>query len=429
MNRPFFLSAVCACGIAGFFAGRFFSPAERPAAESAANLGGVFPGRTKPSSPSAVVRGSAEVSGDDAVDVPKDATQAGTFTAPHTVPRTLKELYDEAQRSGVSPADARLTVMETIGRMNPEQLQTLLTTEANNPDFFRRMRFDFQFAARRFAEIAPQMAAQLWLQNASLRFQSETLLGPWAKREPRAFLTWTLTLPADSQRATASVVGAIAKVSPEEFAALAPLIADTPSAAPAARAAIQTLIAAAAPGSDPADAILYAKALPEGAARTAALSQLAQWPGINLKEHPDITGAIAALPREDAIRMGRELEKSAADLPSGYARNTAFAASLRQQAEKDPAAALARLQSLAGTADSAAAVRGYVDATAAKDPAAAAEWALGIDASVPGQRMAALERVAREMFAKNPDEARAWVEKAPLSDAEYIQLTGRQRAR
>jgi hypothetical protein len=359
------------------------------------------------------------------MDAPKDAAQPGAFVAP----RTFKELYDDAQRGGASPADARLTVMETIGRMNPEQLQTLLTAEANNPDFFRRMRFDFQFAARRFAEIAPQMAAQLWLQNASLRFQSETLLGPWAKREPRAFLTWTLTLPADSQRATASVLGAIAKVSPEEFAALAPLIADTPSAAPAARAAIQTLIAAAAPGSDPAPAILYAKALPEGAARTAALSQLAQWPGIQLKEHPDITAAIAALPREDAIRIGRELEKSAADLPPGYARNTAFAASLRQQAEKDAPGALARIESLAGTPDYAAAVRGYVDATASKDPAAAAGWALGIDASVPGQRMAALERVAREMFAKNPDEARAWVEKAPLSDAEYAQLTGRQRAR
>jgi len=425
MNRLLFLSAAFACGIAGFFAGRLFSPAEPPAAEWAADSGGVFPGRTKPASPSRVAGDSVEVPGDDAADAPKNAAQPGAFIAP----RTLKELYDEAQRSGVSPADARLTVMETIGRMNPEQLQTLLTAEANNPDFFRRMRFDFQFAARRFAEIAPQMAAQLWLQNASLRFQSETLLGPWAKREPRAFLTWTLTLPADSQRATASVVGAIAKVSPEDFAAIAPLIADTPSAGPAARAAIQTLIDAASPGADPASAILYAKALPEGAARVAALSQLAQWPGINLKEHPDITGAISALPREDAIRMGRELEKSAADLPPGYARNAAFAASLRQQAEKDAPAALARLQSLAGTPDSAAAVRGYVDATAAKDPAAAAEWALGIDASVPGQRMAALERVAREMFAKNPDEARAWVEKAPLSDAEYTQLTGRQRAR
>jgi hypothetical protein len=88
---------------------------------------------------------SVEVPGDDAADAPKPVAQPSAFTAP----RTLKELYDEAQRSGVSPADARLTVMETIGRMNPEQLQTLLTAEANNPDFFRRMRFDFQFAARR----------------------------------------------------------------------------------------------------------------------------------------------------------------------------------------------------------------------------------------------------------------------------------------
>jgi hypothetical protein len=70
-----------------------------------------------------------------------------------------------------------------------------------------------------------------------------------------------------------------------------------------------------------------------------------------------------------------------------------------------------------------------VDATASKDPAAAAEWALKIDPSAPAQRAAALERVAREMFLKNPDDARAWAEKAPLSDAEYAQLTGRQRQR
>lgn len=433
MNRPLFLFASFACGIAGFFAGRMFSPETHSVSSTALSVA------APPLKAVEVRLGSLDVSNNGSVakvdegSAPEEllpaaeraVKQSDTFVAP----RTLNELYEGIQRDGGSPADVRLAVMEKIGRMNPDQLQTLLTAEANNPDFFRRMRFDFQFAARRFAEIAPQMAAQLWLQNASLRFQADTLLGGFAKREPRAFVTWILTLPADSQRATASVVGSIAKYSPEEFAAIAPLIADTPSAATAARAAMQSMIASASSGADPSGAIRYAESLPAGPTRIAALAQLAQWPGIDLKEHPQISESIASLPREDAIRLGRDLEKNAADLPAGVARDAAFAASVRHQAEKDFAAATARMESLVGTPDYAAAARGYVDATASKDPLAAAECAFKIDPKATVQRAAALERVAREMFSKNPDEARAWVEKAPLTDDEYAQLTGRKRQR
>ena len=429
MNRPLFLFASFVCGIAGFFAGRMFSPGEHPAlsvtATSLKDAGILVNPVDASNAASAFKADEGSVSKEQSAAAEQPAKQSDTFVAP----RTLKELYDGIQRDSGSSADARLAVMETIGRMNPDQLQTLLSAEANNPDFFRRMRFDFQFAARRFAEIAPQMAAQLWLQNASLRFQADTLLGGWSKREPRAFVAWILTLPADSQRATASVVGSIAKYSPEDFAAVAPLIADTPSAPTAARAAMQSMIESASAGADPVGAIRYAEALPAGPTRIAALAQLAQWPGIDLKEHPEIFDSIAALPREDAIRLGLDLEKSASDLPAGFARDAAFAASTRHQAEKDLAAATTRMESLVGTPDYAAAARGYVDATASRDPLAAAEWALKIDSSATAQRGAALERVAREMFAKTPDEARAWVEKAPLTDAEYAQLTGRQRKR
>ena len=429
MNRPLFLLASFVCGIAGFFAGRMFSPVAHPAlsvTETSLKSVGV---RVKSADAANAGSGADADEGSASKEPSAAGEQAAKQSDTFVAPRTLKELYDGIQRDSGSPADARLAVMETIGRMNPEQLQTLLSAEANNPDFFRRLRFDFQFAARRFAEIAPQMAAQLWLQNASLRFQADTLLGVWARREPRAFVTWILALPADSQRATASVVGSIAKSSPEDFAAVAPLIANTPSATTAARAAMQSMIASASAGADPSGAIRYAESLPAGPTRDAALSQLAQWPGIDLKQHPEISESIASLPREDAMRLGRDLEKNAADLPAGVARDAAFAASVRRQAEKDSAAATTRMESLVGTPDYPAAARGFVDATASKDPAAAAEWALKIDPSAPAQRAAALERVAREMFSKNPDDARAWVEKAPLSEAEYAQLTGRQRQR
>lgn len=84
---------------------------------------------SSPESASKADGGSA--SKDQSAAAEQPAKQSDTFVAP----RTLKDLYDGIQRDSGSPADARLAVMETIGRMNPEQLETLLSAEANNPDF------------------------------------------------------------------------------------------------------------------------------------------------------------------------------------------------------------------------------------------------------------------------------------------------------
>jgi hypothetical protein len=95
-------------------------------------------------------------------------------------------------------------------------------------------------------------------------------------------------------------------------------------------------------------------------------------------------------------------------------------------AEKDPKSAAKKVEALAGSADYPAAVRGFVEATAAKDPAAAADWALSIGLQ-GGQRAAALEKAVAEYFRQKPDEARKWVASAPLSAEEYFLLTGFRR--
>jgi hypothetical protein len=41
--------------------------------------------------------------------------------------------------------------------------------------------------------------------------------------------------------------------------------------------------------------------------------------------------------------------------------------------------------------------------------------------------MAALERVAREFAERNPEEAKKWLNTAPLSDREYLILSGKPR--
>jgi hypothetical protein len=176
----------------------------------------------------------------------------------------------------------------------------------------------------------------------------------------------------------------------------------------------------------------FAARLPEGGMRTAALAQLVKWPGIDITAYPEVLNAIGALSREDGRRLGRDMADKAEVLPESPARESAFVSALRGQAEKDPTQAVKRLEALNGTADYPAAVRGFVDATARKDPAAAVQWALAIPSEGGGgavqvQRSAALERAAGEWFKQNPEAARQWVETAPLTPQEYFQLTGRQR--
>jgi hypothetical protein len=286
---------------------------------------------------------------------------------------------------------------------------------------------DHVFAVRRLAELNPERAANLWARNGEFRTQPDLFLKDWAKKDPAAFLSWSLNQSQDVQKAGASVLGDLAKESPQQFAEMAAQLNASPAGTAAARSAIRGL--REAEKDNPGKVLEYARALPEGRVRNAALVELLNWPEAKAASDPAVLEALTQLGPEDAKRLGRELVKVAAELPAGAARESAFAASFRQQAGKDATAAAHALDGLAGTGDYAAAVRGFVEETARKDPAGAAEWALSIPESAPLQRMSALERLASAWFESSPDEARAWVENARLTDAEYFKLTGRQRQR
>jgi hypothetical protein len=422
---------------AGYLAGSHFSQSSSPPA--ATTPAGAT---AKSAAPSASETNSVANGGDTEHTGIRPARLEPEFPAP----KTFHEIDAALQSTGKSPAEKRLFLMETIGRLKPEELSALLAAEAANPDFFRRMRFDFQFTARRLAELAPEKAAALWSETPSLRFQSEALLGAWVRKDPQAFSAWALSLPKDTQRAAASTLGEIAAAEPEQFAALAPQIANTPGAATAARRAMETMTSGVG-ARDPAAAVAYAKSLPEGTMRNAALAQLARLPGVDLSQQPEIVGAIQALPREDAARLGRDLEEQSrrdslspqatkdmlSALPPGPALESALASNFRRDADRDATQAAARLELMKGQSSYPAAVRGFVEATAAKDPAAAADWALSIDAtageSARAQRTAALERVAREFAERSPEEARKWIDSAPLTEREYFILSGKDRAK
>jgi hypothetical protein len=343
----------------------------------------------------------------------------------------------DIRQRGLAPDAALTAFFETLSTLSPDQLEAMVLEEVQNPDAFRFFSFPGSFyakrhVARRLAEIAPEKAAQLWGSQEGLGRESGLFLTPWAKKDPQAFASWCLSLPPGKQRDAATALGSIAKDSPEQFAAIAPQIASSPAAARAAQTAMESFLRrpgqnAKAPDLD--EALRFAKTLPEGPMRNAALVQMAAQRRIqDFATQPEAAQAIASLPWEEATWFGKTMASNAQKLPSGAARDIAFATMCRKEAEKDPAAAAQTLRSLASTSDYPAAVRGFVDATAMKDPAAAADWALSIPPAAAQQRAAALDRVAITLFRKDPESARAWVESAPLSPQEYFLLTGRHRS-
>ena len=145
---------------------------------------------------------------------------------------------------------------------------------------------------------------------------------------------------------------------------------------------------------------------------------------MDVAAHPEVAAALAQLSPAEARRYAQQVNPEA--LPPSPLRESAYANQLAKAAQKDPQAAAKRVDALSKTADYPAAVRGFVEATAAKDPAAAVEWALTIGVT-GAQRTAALEKAATEYFRLKPADARKWVEKAPLTAEEYQTLTGRTR--
>jgi hypothetical protein len=336
---------------------------------------------------------------------------------------SLRELTLACEKAG-SPAATRLALMEAISHLKPDELRAMLAKETAGTDFYRSNRFDFQFAAKRLSEIAPEKAAALWLDARATHYSVDVLLGPWAKKDPVAFASWSAGLAPDAQKAVGQTLAKSAAEQPEQFLGIAPQLAQGPAGILGARGAISGFIAKAAKGEDPSNALAYAQSLPAGPTRAAALAELARWPGMNVAAYPEVAAALAQLSPAEARRYARQVDPEA--LPPSALRESAYANQLAKAAQKDPQAAAKKVDALSKTADYPAAVRGFVEATAAKDPAAAIEWALTIGVT-GAQRSAALEKAATEYFRLKPADARKWVEKAPLTPEEYQMLTGRTR--
>jgi predicted Zn-dependent protease len=277
-----------------------------------------------------------------------------------------------AQRTSGSCFEAKLKFMEEIGRMDSAALAGLIRSASGALDVPRMNSFEFRFAVARLVELEPRKAAALWAENGLLRVYGSLSLEGWIKKDPQDFASWARESTHDIGGGARSAIRAFAADNPEKFAELAAQLSTSPITTEGARAAIDRMLARE-PDS-PEKALAYARALPEGEARNTALFAMLKWPGTNLWSDPEVAGALAQAAPEQAWRLGIETAAggSPEKLPPGHARQSAFQFSVQSDAFKDPDAAAKRLESLAGTADYAPAVRGFVDALAARDPAAAA---------------------------------------------------------
>ncbi len=352
---------------------------------------------------------------------------AGAASSSASSYNTLHPKLEAKKSSASSYSEARLFMMESLSGLSTDELVAYVETALNATSFASKLESDYLFAVKRLVEVDPRRAADLWAGHSTARMSGDLFLGEWVKKDPQAFADWNAAQTASVQNASRLAIGQWAGRSPEQLAGVASQLSQSEGAPEGARRAVAGMLEKDKSAVDA--AYEYAQALPAGAMRNAALLELLKNAGSAALTRQGMAEALSGLDREEAGRIARNLASIAADLPAGAARQSAFAHALGEQAKGDAAAAAQRLDGLAGSSDYPAAVRGFVEATAAKDPAAAAEWALSISSVESVQRCAALEKVASAWFKANPEAARAWVEGAALSDTEYFQLTGRTRAR
>lgn len=412
MRVPLLIPCV-ALGVFGFALGKIL-PSLFPEAESA---------------PTHAAKAAPSMRATETAAALSAGTEAGP-SDPEPAP-SLNTLWQTARKDSASPADFRFQIMNALNRLSADQLVNLLQTEFQKTSFLHGERFDMQYAARRLSEMAPEKAASLWASHDAARAGNlNALILPWASKDPAALTNWVLTQPPEKQQAARGALSLAASSDPERFCGFAHQLTGVPGAGDVAASAMAAFLSKNNPEKDSAKALDFAGKLPEGLLRTRALAELAKSPEIDPQAHPEISRALAALPETETYQVGATLAKKADTLPPGPVRESAQRVSFREKAFANPAEAAKKLEQLsAESPDYPAAARGFVEGVARKDPASAAAWAVSIPASAPGQRAGALERAAAEYFKSNPQEARAWVEKAPLSDEEYRRLTGRPRSR
>lgn len=362
------------------------------------------------------------------------------------LPASFDNLWDRVNpHGGYAEKDVRM--LERILRMNADELEDLLTNEKSRVSTGRCGSPWIRAASLRLGEIAPQRATALWSRvcekHAGLAGNQEWLglVEHWKQATPARFWAWFRDLPLylkhsvppgvlsglldpGLHRSLADSVGGS-----DAWNHFAGMIAfgrnEFENGGRLSEKEMENLP----------KALDYANSMPSQQSRDGVLQAIANMLAgseegrRHIREHPDLQAALAKEIRGSPVWLqfsAIAFKGQTEGVSDPALREAILDYGFRQDAHKDPEKAAQRLDALAGTGDYPAAVRGFVEGASRKDPAAALEWALTIPEG-DSQRMEALENAARALYKKAPEEARRWVETAPLSAAEYRRLTGRDR--
>jgi hypothetical protein len=389
-------------------------------------------GATRANEPSPVERDSPVHLPASVQNVVASKTDASGKSA-HPSVASLRSLHESLSQRGLPAADLRLALMESLNRLTGEELSRLLEDDLNE---FDTPSWEWTYAARRLSELEPQRAAELCLKTGNfepmLVLRDAALLDGWAERNTQAFLSWALALPKELQTAPSYAMARWISVRPEEFAVQAPRMVHSPIGRLAAYSAIHGLLGEKIPAEKELQGRLlstafdFVQSLPVGPLQSAALAALASQKGIDWMAHSERLKAFQLL-IEDAPIAGMGLKDVADALPPGPVREHAQRARFAETGKASLEQAAQNLKLLIGTADYAPATRGFVDTLALANPKDAVQWALTIRPQDGVYRAAALEKAVREFYEQQPEEALEWLKTAPLSPADYFQLTGRDR--
>lgn len=131
---------------------------------------------------------------------------------------------------------------------------------------------------------------------------------------------------------------------------------------------------------------------------------------------------MAELTREVVKDKGLESTLDwAGELPEGAQRRDAWSAAYAVWASKDPVAAAESINALPDGSDRNLAINGFVSAHVHQDGPLAMDWAHSI--SNPGLREAAMIRIGKQFYQKDPDAATAWYSSSGWSPSSWVKVT------
>jgi hypothetical protein len=419
MKSAFLTHGVWSCAAVGTFAlGYLIAKPSDSGNDSSANRSltvrnGNMAGASNPTAP-----GAARTAGLGTAGNPGAAARPAPLS-----PAVLEALAKEAL-SDPNPLTRSLAFARLLESMTPENAGTLLENLRANRAGGEQMQL-FLYAWGAMDSTGVLAHAESLEGRDKERFLNSTIPG-WASKDPTAAIAWLDTMEEGDakNRYRSSLVAGLADH--DIRVATSYVLARAAVGDQQAAQYMQTVAGEELRKNGPAAAALWGERLPEGAARSETLIQIA---GAYVQRDPIAAAAwaekFATTTSEAGImeKIGKEWSerdpKSAVawlnGLTDGPAKSEGTYSALREWTRRDPTAASEYLAALPPSPSKDSAVSGFARSLAREDPESAIIWAKTI--SNETSRVQTLTQAGQAWFRRDPTAATTWLQNSQLPDA------------